>query len=240
MTTTTTPTPAPAPTSPAELHRTLGDLVAENASRAIVLERFGIDYCCHGDRTLAAALDAAGLDPSDVVTELRRTPDAASVAVGDDPAALAGDIEATHHTYLHTELPEVEALAAKVAGVHRLRHPELDLVHQLVVALRADLTPHLEREERDLFPAVQAGAGGSDLVPLIERLRVEHDAAGGLLERLRKVTGNYTTPADGCASYASLYSRLAALEADTHLHIHKENNVLFPRIEGRERPARSC
>jgi regulator of cell morphogenesis and NO signaling len=38
------------------------------------------------------------------------------------------------------------------------------------------------------------------------------------------------TPADRCASYRALYARLAQLEADTHLHIHTEQNVLFPLV----------
>jgi len=32
-----------------------------------------------------------------------------------------------------------------------------------------------------------------------------------------------------------LYRGLAELEADTHLHVHKENNVLFPLVEQIER-----
>ena len=57
---------------------------------------------------------------------------------------------------------------------------------------------------------------------------IEHDRAGELLALLRAVTDGYRVPADGCASYRSLYERLAALELDTHVHIHKENHVLFP------------
>ena len=55
-----------------------------------------------------------------------------------------------------------------------------------------------------------------------------------LLARLRELTGGYTPPADGCVSYRLLYAGLAELEADTHLHVHKENNVLFPMVVGRE------
>ena len=67
----------------------------------------------------------------------------------------------------------------------------------------------------------------------------EHDTAGSLLARLRELTSSYTSPADGCTSYEMLYRGLAELEADTHLHVHKENNVLFPmaeRIEGQLEP----
>ena len=59
----------------------------------------------------------------------------------------------------------------------------------------------------------------------------EHDTAGALLAHLRELTGGYASPADGCASYEMLYRGLAELEADTHLHVHKENNVLFPMVE---------
>jgi regulator of cell morphogenesis and NO signaling len=64
----------------------------------------------------------------------------------------------------------------------------------------------------------------------IRVMLAEHDTAGELLATLRSLTGGYVTPADGCASYQMLYAGLAELEADTHLHIHKENNVLFPAV----------
>ena len=57
----------------------------------------------------------------------------------------------------------------------------------------------------------------------------EHDRAGELLATLRRITDGYQPPADGCASYRALYAGLAELEADLHLHVHKENNILFPR-----------
>ena len=59
-------------------------------------------------------------------------------------------------------------------------------------------------------------------------MATEHDHAGMLLARLRASTGAYRPPADGCASYRSLYERLEQLELDTHLHIHKESHALFP------------
>jgi hypothetical protein len=74
-------------------------------------------------------------------------------------------------------------------------------------------------------------------VEQIELLTAEHETVGDLLEELNRVTSGYATPADGCASYAACLRALAELEADTHLHVHKENNVLFPaaRVERRHR-----
>jgi regulator of cell morphogenesis and NO signaling len=122
--------------------------------------------------------------------------------------------------------------------VHGERHPELAEVQRLYDELRSDLEPHLTREEQELFPMIRQLAATSDapgfdhraLVAQIEALGAEHETVGDLLEEQNRVTSGYVTPADGCASYAACYQALAHLESDTHLHVHKENNVLFPAV----------
>ena len=202
-------------------------------------ESLGLDYCCGGQRSLDDACADLALDPSAIVEELHRAaeepaPDWASMA----PATLVDHLEAVHHAYLHTEMERLTALAEKVASVHGERHPELADVERTYAELRADLEPHLLKEERILFPAIRqlaagepptAVPGGSVHAPISVMLR-DHDRAGDLLAELRRLTDGYQPPADGCASYRALYEGLAELEADTHLHVHKENNVLFPAV----------
>ena len=93
------------------------------------------------------------------------------------------------------------------------------------------------KEERVLFPMIRELADTTEtpgfhcgtLRNPIAVMSSEHDRAGELLARLRSLTDAYTVPDDGCASYQLLYAGLAELEADTHLHVHKENNLLFPK-----------
>jgi len=152
-------------------------------------------------------------------------------------------LEATHHAYLSEALPRLVALADKVAGVHGAIHPELTAVAELVHELRDDLEPHLLKEEQVLFPmirdlAVAMAAPEFHCGSLSNPIRVmltEHDTVGELLAALRARTDSYRVPDDGCASYQALYAGLAELEADTHLHVHKENNVLFPAVLETER-----
>ena len=123
---------------------------------ARVLESFGLDYCCGGGRTLTAACSGDGLDPDEVIGALERvpvepTPDWASMG----PGELVDHLESTHHAYLHRELPRLDALAEKVAGVHGSRHPELMDVLADVRELRDELEPHLMKEERILFPLIR-------------------------------------------------------------------------------------
>lgn len=214
---------------------TLGGLVAANPAAARLFDRIGLDYCCHGERSLADACAPLGLDPASVRAELDALPEGGDRGWTElEPAALAEHIVATHHRYLWEELPLLEALAEKVHGVHGERHPELADARSLVAALRADLEPHLAKEEGILFPAIHALAGGQRAFPFgsvgnpIRVMIAEHDQAGALLASLRAVTAGYVVPDDGCASYRSLYERLEALELDTHVHIHKENHALFP------------
>ena len=134
-------------------------------------------------------------------------------------------------------------LADKVTGVHGTRHPELHEVRAGYRALEADLEPHLLKEERVLFPMIRELAAASappafhcgSLQNPISVMMAEHDRAGELLSALHTQTDGYRTPADGCASYHAFYAGLAQLETDTHLHVHKENNVLFPAVIALER-----
>jgi regulator of cell morphogenesis and NO signaling len=227
----------------------LGDLVAESPRRAAVLDRLGLDFCCRGQRTLEQACREAGLPLESALAAISSADtdgtDATAAAPGpqgSEPLDLAHAPElfeaivARHHRYLREEMPALVELAGKVAGVHGDRHPELAEVRRLVAALRDDLLPHMDNEELVLFPAIRRFAAGDRTFPFgaignpIRVMVAEHEAAGELLARLGRVTGGYDPPADGCASYQAFYARLAHLEADTHLHIHTEQNVLFPLV----------
>ncbi len=210
---------------------TLADLVTDHPGAAPVLERFHLDYCCGGQRPLEEACAEVGVDPAEVLAALDAAgPSAPPPWAGLEPGALADHLEATHHRYLDEELPRLSALVAKVVGVHGDRHPELHQVRDAYEELRADLEPHLRKEERVLFPLIRNGVRGDALRGPIGVMDAEHDRAGDLLALLAALTNDYTPPPDGCASYVALYEGLARLEADTHLHVHKENNVLFPAV----------
>ena len=214
---------------------TLGDLVAANPAAVRVLDGLGLDYCCHGNRSLAEACAAAGVDAALVAERLADLDvDGDTTWTSLDAPALAAHIIDTHHRYLHEELPLVDALAAKVLSVHGDRHPELAKARRFVAAIRADMEPHLMKEERVLFPAIAALTNGArefafgSVVNPIRMMGMDHDRAGELLAKLRSAACGYVVPDDACPSFRSLYERLEALELDTHLHIHKENHVLFP------------
>lgn len=232
--------------------RLVGELVVENPNRSRVFEQFGIDYCCGGRQTLAAACAKAKVDLERIAALLEENdraggepsePDWATASLSE----LARHIVAKHHVYLREELPRLAKLASQVIAAHADKHPELRDVGRVFAGLQAELSTHMMKEERVLFPIVdmmEAAAAKGEGMPLchcgsvenpIAVMEHEHQDAGEALARMRALTNGYTPPADGCPTYHALLDGLKRLEADLHVHIHKENNILFPRAAALER-----
>ena len=124
---------------------------------------------------------------------------------------------------------------------HGENHPELLEIYVLFRELGADLETHMTKEERVLFPyVIRMEAAAKQQVPLfrpsfgtvanpVRLMMLEHDRAGELLKKIRRLSSDYATPADACVSYKTLYAALEELEKDLHQHIHLENNILFPK-----------
>ncbi len=215
----------------------VADLVLTDPSRARILEQLGIDYCCGGRKSLAVACQTRGLDPEEVIAALGEPRDSDTDETDWTAAPLrqlVDHIVQAHHDYLRQELPALGTLIAKVAARHGAGHPELHDVAAIYNELAAELTQHLAKEEQILFPmctALEAGEGTMAAVidqPINVMLH-EHDEVANALSRIHALTGGYRPPKAACNSYCAMLARLATLETDTHLHVHKENNILFPR-----------
>jgi regulator of cell morphogenesis and NO signaling len=233
--------------SSVSLDTPIGQLVTERPSRSLIFERLAIDYCCGGRTTLREACQSRGLDPVAVLYELAGC-DTEENSVNQTDwsqaplSALADHIVATHHQYLREVLPRLTLLIDKVVRAHGERHSELLRLQERFRFFRCELEAHMAKEERVLFPmcreleAVQTLPGmhcGSVDNPIRVVMR-EHDDAGSTLAAMRELTHDFTPPEDACITYRTMLEGLADLERDMHLHVHKENNILFPRASAAE------
>ena len=214
----------------------VAELTQGRKGAARVFEQLGIDYCCRGQQSLNTAVSALSLSLDDVLTALRTAEDGgdAPVAFRDAPE-LIGYIVQRHHKYAREALARLSVLAEKVLRVHGKLHPELARVAQLVGAISEDLTPHMFKEERVLFPYIASLAHGKATKPPFGKLEnpigameSEHEQLATLLRELEEVTGGYAPPAGACGSYRAFYAGLQELQADLHQHVHLENHLLFP------------
>jgi regulator of cell morphogenesis and NO signaling len=220
--------------------RTLADLVESQPARSRVFEDYDLDYCCGGDQTLAEACRARDLDVEDVLEALETLEtDDAEPAEWNDPAELVDYIVEHHHDYLREELGPLGELIETVVDAHADAHPELHDLRETFAELKREIPVHLSEEEQLVFPAVRdwVASGEIDtnqraiLDQVLESLDDDHLETAEHLERIRDLTDDYTEPDDACPKYRAMLERLRELERDLHMHIHRENNVLFPEIE---------
>ena len=224
---------------------TVGQLVVDRPSRSRIFQKLGIDFCCGGKKSLAAVCEKKGLDARSVLQVLLASEsDAASPEVDAAKMGLAelcDHIEATHHAHLRDELPRLHRMIHKVAAVHGDHHPWMREVLEVYVPFMDELIEHMAKEDQVLFPMIRtletgrAGVtsesedcGGSIGNP-IRMMEHEHDGAGDALAKIRELTDGFTPPHGACNTFRATLDGLRELEADMHQHVHKENNVLFPR-----------
>ena len=227
--------------------RTVRELAIEIPNATRTFEKLGIDYCCGGSRSLDDACMHAHVEMEEVLNELAR----GSVKLSADPAGqdfgnrplnqLIENIVGTHHAYVKQEIPRLQRLLHKVVSVHGKAHPELAKIRDVFQGMADELTAHMMKEERILFPYIVAmenavtnhrpkprPAFGTVSNP-IHMMELEHDSAGTALKDIAAFSSNYEPPDGACFSYRTLYTALKEFETDMHQHIHLENNVLFPR-----------
>jgi regulator of cell morphogenesis and NO signaling len=235
----------------ATLDMTIGEIVAADFRTAAVFQHHGVDFCCHGGRTLEQACREADLTVDEVLKEIEVV--SAAPAPGQpqfndwDLATLASYIVANHHAYVRKALPLMVAHSKKIADVHGASHRELARVAQLVDDVADEMTTHMMKEEHILFPYItqlaQTAAAGqpAPVAPFgtvdnpIRMMEAEHESAGSAMLEIRELTSGYRAPEDACATYTVCLQELEAFERDLHAHVHLENNILFPKALDLER-----
>ncbi len=213
---------------------TLGALATLHPQATAVFLRHRLDFCCRGGQKLAAACEAAGIDPSVVAAEI-----AALVEGGPKDEAVRWDTRAPeeliehilshYHEPLRHDLPALVQAARKVERVHGDKPSCPNGLADHLEAIHADLLSHMAKEEQVLFPALRSGGRGQAIHMPIRVMMQEHDDHGTSLRRTRELTNDLEPPVDACGTWRALYSALEQLEAELMQHIHVENNVLFQR-----------
>ena len=228
---------------------TIRSIVADDFRAAAVFQKYGIDFCCGGDRPVAEACRERGIDDDAVLADL----EAATTTSSDVPRFSAWDLDflanyivTNHHAYVRRAVETIGAHTARVAEVHGQHHPEVLEIKSLFQAVADEMVQHMAKEERVLFPyiAALAGAGRGGPVPRapfgtianpIRMMEAEHASAGDAMATIRQLSGDFTPPPDACTTFKVTYQELREFEADLHRHVHLENNILFPKALELER-----
>ncbi len=217
----------------------IGEIVADDFRTSKVFTDVGIDFCCGGKQSVGEACKDLNLDVAEFeqkIAELKSQPINQSLNFKEwDLPFLIDYIVNTHHKYVVKTLPELIFYTAKIAEVHGETHPELIGIAKDIAAVNTELTQHLKMEEEVLFPAIKSILANptnetkATINSEIKRMLGEHDFAGGTLDEINRITDGYKTPDDACNTYEVAFKILKQFEDDIHVHVHLENNILFPK-----------
>lgn len=229
------------------LNQRIGDIVTENYHAAGVFKNYGIDFCCGGGKSLNEVCEKNGISADEVLNSLVQLPQGQTTGELNfkdwNAGFLIDYIINIHHSFVRNKIDEIAGYAAKVARVHGAYYPENVDIYRAFVSLSKELLEHLEAEESTVFPLIKKLADkkskGVKLTSIeIRELKKQlalmvddHDGAGELMATIRKLSNDFTPPADACRTYQILYQNLAGFEEDLHKHVHLENNILFKKAE---------
>lgn len=223
----------------------IGELVANDYRTASVFKKYNIDFCCQGNRTIQEACDKKKIDSKPVVEDLESVIQSKNEPTTDFQSwpldLLADYIEKKHHKYVQSKTLEIQPYLDKISKVHGDRYPELHEIKEEFNASAGELATHMKKEELVLFPFIKkmvaAKQEGITLTSAhfgtvrnpIQMMMDEHTVEGNRFRRIEELSNNFTPPQDACNTFRVSYALLKEFEQDLHLHIHLENNILFPK-----------
>ena len=222
----------------------IGSFVANDYRTAQVFQKYGIDFCCKGGKSIDEVCESKKINTAQLLAELADVSGQPGKKATDfkswPPDLLADYIEKKHHRYITDTTPSLLQFLDKLCKVHGSNHPELFEINKEFTASSDELASHMKKEETVLFPYVRqmadsgnrkeqvAGASFGSVRNPIQMMMLEHDTEGERFRKISELSSNYTPPDDACTTYKVAYSMLKDFEKDLHMHIHLENNILFP------------
>jgi regulator of cell morphogenesis and NO signaling len=223
--------------------QTLATIVTQNHQTVPVLEKYNLDFCCKGKRTLQQACEEKGISVEDLLLELEGATSSPSKVLPFtemNHEQLISYILIHHHFYVKQSMPIILSHIEKVATKHGDRFPYMSKVMELFITIYEEMTQHMQKEEAILFPRIKEIGQLTNQNPAIDAayiggpvnvMEAEHEQAGEILYTIRQLTNNYTPPEDACTTFRVCLAELKEFEEDLHRHVHLENNLLFPMAE---------
>lgn len=225
------------------LTQTLGEIVTQHSNSVPILEKYNLDFCCKGKRTLAKACEESAVDVTAVLHELENIPSAGNIMQMPfremTAEQLISHILIHHHYYVRQVIPQIESHLSKLFQKHKENFEWIEAGFEIFIKLKDELLQHMQKEETVIFPRIKeieksynensGTTATEDILESIMFLESEHAEAGALMENLKTITNNYTPAETACTTHRITLTELKEFEENLHQHVHLENNILFPK-----------
>jgi regulator of cell morphogenesis and NO signaling len=223
--------------------KTLKSIALEHFELIPILEKYSLDFCCKGAKTLSVACTEKNISVDALMVELSEA--TSNISKPKMPfnemnaEQLISYILIHHHFYVKTAIPTIYNHLQKVVVKHGSRYPHMEKVLALFSEVAEDLTSHMKKEEEILFPRIKTLYSNDEAEKAahfvagyidapVSVMEQEHEKVGELLFAIRDLTSHYMAPDTACTTHRVCLDELKAFEEDLHQHVHLENNILFP------------
>lgn len=160
---------------------------------------------------------------------------------------LVDYIEKKHHRYVKKNAPIVKAYLENLSKTNGKTHPELLAVSEQFNNSVSEFSNYMKNEELFLFPIVREMIRAKEarvkltknnfgsLQNPISKMMKGHKIESERLDNIIQLTKNYTMLEDPRNSHVKRFAPLQEFVNDLHIHIHLENNILFPKLKTLEK-----
>lgn len=234
---------------------TIGEIVLRDYRKAKIFKGMGIDFSCGGNMTISEACMDNGLSTEEVIRQLAAELPPTVVPEMDfqnwDIGFLCKYLVQLHHQYIKNKTSFIGELAGRVGKANDEKHPEIAKIAEIFEKAGKLLTMNMHKEEQVLFPYItelnEANKKGRIIPQATSKpvfmqaylMRAEHEKVVEDFRLIRQLTNNYQLPPYAMYGYGILFKMLQEYEDDLHLHLHMENNILFPKAIKMESEMRS-
>lgn len=235
--------------------KTIGEIVAEDYRTAEVFKSLDIDFCCNGNKTIDEVCLTKDINKQELLTTLfkiRNGENTNTHNYNDWPLdLLVTYIEKVHHRFVEEKSTVLKQYLNKICIVHGQKHPELFQINELFLKSSGELSIHMKKEELIIFPYIRkmvraqhdktkySPAFYNSINEPLRMMQEDHENEGDRFRNISELSNNHTAPWDACNTYKLTYRLLKEFETDLHLHIHLENNILFPKATELEKKLKS-
>lgn len=228
------------------------DMVKENFRAADIFKKHGINYCCSGKISLEEACQVKNLDYAVIRDEVEEAADLRMLPFSISPREwkldfLVDYILNVHYAWLKKTLPSLHLSMVSFLGSHKNKYPEFVELTQTFESLVTILMPHIENEEKTIFPYIKQienalsrkASYGTLLVKTLGKplgnMEKEHQHIYLLLDELKEGTNNFEISAKNCTNHQVIYNKLAEFYQNMHQLIYLESKHLYPRAAHTEK-----
>lgn len=219
------------------------DLAKENFANIRLFQHYNIDFYCHGGLTLEKALSNSKVQSDKFIEELKAIQEQPKkeyvVDIKNWPLDLLSDyIQKTHHRFTDQILVEIKEKTNEYLIQELPYSNEIEAFKILFEQLAKELGAHMKREELLLFPTIKKIVNTRDKIDdpgdktvknPVDQMIHEHDTQNQLVEKIRRRLNNYVIDGEKPQAYRDIIHLMEKLDLDLSLHLHLENNILFPK-----------